>query len=59
MYRSVVLPRLKKTIIYYSIQVGRSVISDVGAVSLMKYGTMTKAIYAYEVIESNGEAALV
>ena len=42
MYRSVVLPRLKKPIIYSSLLVGLYVISDFGAVSLMKYGTLTK-----------------
>ena len=50
MYTNVVIPRLKKPIIYSSLLVGLYVISDFGAVSLMKYGTMTKAIYSYYVI---------
>ena len=46
-YTSVVIPRLKKPIIYSSLLVGLYVISDFGAVSLMRYSTVTKAIYAY------------
>ena len=46
-YTSVVIPRLKKPIIYSSLLVGLYVISDFGAVSLMKYSTITKAIYTY------------
>ena len=58
MYTSVVLPRLKKPIIYSSLLVGLYVISDFGAVSLMKYGTMTKAIYSYYVININGDPVI-
>ena len=54
MYSRVVLPRLKKPIIYSSLLVGLYVISDFGAVSLMKYGTLTKAIYSYYTINING-----
>ena len=46
-YTNVVIPRLKKPIIYSSLLVGLYVISDFGAVSLMRYSTVTKAIYAY------------
>lgn len=58
MYTTVVLPRLKKPIIYSSLLVGLYVISDFGAVSLMKYGTMTKAIYSYYVININGDPVI-
>jgi len=58
MYTKVVLPRLKKPIIYSSLLVGLYVISDFGAVSLMKYGTMTKAIYSYYVININGDPVI-
>ncbi len=58
MYTSVVFPRLKKPIIYSSLLVGLYVISDFGAVSLMKYGTMTKAIYSYYVININGDPVI-
>ena len=46
-YTNVVIPRLKKPIIYSGLLVGLYVISDFGAVSLMRYSTVTKAIYAY------------
>ena len=46
-YTSVVIPRLKKPIIYSGLLVGLYVISDFGAVSLMRYSTVTKAIYTY------------
>ena len=46
-YTSVVIPRLKKPIIYSGLLVGLYVISDFGAVSLMRYSTITKAIYTY------------
>src|SRR6056300_127052 len=55
MYTTVVLPRLKKPIIYSSLLVGLYVISDFGAVSLMKYGTLTKAIYSFYTININGD----
>ena len=58
MYTKVVIPRLKKPIIYSSLLVGLYVISDFGAVSLMKYGTMTKAIYSYYVININGDPVI-
>ena len=58
MYSSVVLPRLKKPIIYSSLLVGLYVISDFGAVSLMKYGTLTKAIYSYYTININGDPVI-
>jgi len=58
MYAKVVIPRLKKPIIYSSLLVGLYVISDFGAVSLMKYGTMTKAIYSYYVININGDPVI-
>ncbi len=58
MYTNVVIPRLKKPIIYSSLLVGLYVISDFGAVSLMKYGTMTKAIYSYYVININGDPVI-
>ena len=58
MYTSVVIPRLKKPMIYSSLLVGLYVISDFGAVSLMKYGTMTKAIYSYYVININGDPVI-
>ena len=48
----------KKPIIYSSLLVGLYVISDFGAVSLMKYGTMTKAIYSYYVININGDPVI-
>jgi len=57
-YTKVVIPRLKKPIIYSSLLVGLYVISDFGAVSLMKYGTMTKAIYSYYVININGDPVI-
>ena len=44
--------------IYSSLLVGLYVISDFGAVSLMKYGTMTKAIYSYYVININGDPVI-
>ena len=46
-YTNVVIPRLKKPIIYSGLLVGLYVISDFGAVSLMRYSTVTKVIYAY------------
>ena len=46
-YTSVVIPRLRKPIIYSGLLVGLYVISDFGAVSLMRYSTITKAIYTY------------
>ena len=46
MYTKVVIPRLRQPIIYSSLLVGLYVISDFGAVSLMKYSTITKAIYS-------------
>ena len=46
---------MKKPIIYSSLLVGLYVISDFGAVSLMKYGTLTKAIYSYYTININGD----
>ena len=58
MYSRVVLPRLKKPIIYSSLLVGLYVISDFGAVSLMKYGTLTKAIYSYYTININGDPVI-
>ena len=58
MYTKVVIARLKKPIIYSSLLVGLYVISDFGAVSLMKYGTMTKAIYSYYVININGDPVI-
>ena len=58
MYTNVVIPRLKKPIIYSSLLVGLYVISDFGAVSLMKYGTMTKAIYSYYTININGDPVI-
>ena len=58
MYTSVVIPRLRKPMIYSSLLVGLYVISDFGAVSLMKYGTMTKAIYSYYVININGDPVI-
>ena len=57
-YTNVVIPRLKKPIIYSGLLVGLYVISDFGAVSLMKYGTMTKAIYSYYVININGDPVI-
>ena len=58
MYSSIVLPRLKKPIIYSSLLVGLYVISDFGAVSLMKYGTLTKVIYSYYTININGDPVI-
>ena len=46
-YTNVVIPRLKKPIVYSGLLVGLYVISDFGAVSLMRYSTITKAIYTY------------
>ena len=46
-YTQVVIPRLKKPIIFSGLLVGLYVISDFGAVSLMRYSTLTKAIYSY------------
>ena len=46
-YTSVVIPRLRKPIIYSGLLVGLYVISDFGAVSLMRYSTITKVIYTY------------
>ena len=57
-YSSVVIPRLKKPIIYSSLLVGLYVISDFGAVSLMKYSTITKAIYSYYTININSDPVI-
>ena len=57
-YYSVVIPRLKKPIIYSSLLVGLYVISDFGAVSLMKYSTITKAIYSYYTININSDPVI-
>ena len=46
-YTQVVIPRLKKPIIFSGLLVGLYVISDFCAVSLMRYSTLTKAIYSY------------
>ena len=54
-YSRVILPRLKQPIIYSGLLVGLYVLSDFGAVSLMNYSTLTKAIYSYYTIDINGD----
>ena len=58
MYTKVVIPRLRQPIIYSSLLVGLYVISDFGAVSLMKYSTITKAIYSYYEFNINGDPVI-
>ena len=57
-YTSVVLPRLKKPIIFSGLLVGLYVISDFGAVSLMRYSTVTKAIYSYYTFKIDGDPVI-
>ncbi len=57
-YTNVVIPRLKKPIIYSGLLVGLYVISDFGAVSLMRYSTVTKAIYAYYELSILGDPVI-
>jgi len=57
-YTQVVIPRLKKPIIFSGLLVGLYVISDFGAVSLMRYSTLTKAIYSYYEFNINGEPVI-
>lgn len=57
-YTSVVFPRLKKPIIFSGLLVGLYVISDFGAVSLMKYSTVTKAIYSYYIFKIDGDPVI-
>ncbi|MDB4834405.1 iron ABC transporter permease, partial [Acidimicrobiia bacterium] len=57
-YTQVVIPRLKKPIIFSGLLVGLYVISDFGAVSLMRYSTLTKAIYSYYEFNINGDPVI-
>jgi len=57
-YTQVVIPRLKKSIIFSGLLVGLYVISDFGAVSLMRYSTLTKAIYSYYEFNINGDPVI-
>jgi len=57
-YTQVVVPRLKKPIIFSGLLVGLYVISDFGAVSLMRYSTLTKAIYSYYEFNINGDPVI-
>ena len=57
-YTEVVIPRLKKPIIFSGLLVGLYVISDFGAVSLMRYSTLTKAIYSYYEFNINGDPVI-
>ena len=57
-YTQVVIPRLKKPIIFSGLLVGLYVISDFGAVSLMRYPTLTKAIYSYYEFNINGDPVI-
>jgi len=57
-YTQVVIPRLKKPIIFSGLLVGLYVISDFGAVSLMIYSTLTKAIYSYYEFNINGDPVI-
>ncbi len=57
-YTQVVIPRLKKPIIFSSLLVGLYVISDFGAVSLMRYSTLTKAIYSYYELKIDGDPVI-
>ena len=57
-YTSIVLPRLKKPIIFSGLLVGLYVISDFGAVSLMRYSTVTKAIYSYYIFKIDGDPVI-
>ena len=47
LFTRVILPRLKQPITYSALLVGLYVLSDFGAVSIMKYSTLTKVIYTY------------
>ena len=59
-YTNVVIPRLKKPIIYSGLLVGLYVISDFGAVSLLRYKTFTWSIYnQYEASFDRSSAALL
>lgn len=57
-YTQVVIPRLKKPIIFSGLLVGLYVISDFGAVSLMRYSTVTKAIYSYYEFKIDGDPVI-
>jgi len=57
-YTQVVVPRLKKPIIFSGLLVGLYVISDFGAVSLMRYSTLTKAIYSYYELKIDGDPVI-
>lgn len=57
-YTQVVIPRLKKPIIFSGLLVGLYVISDFGAVSLMRFSTLTKAIYSYYEFNINGDPVI-
>tara|TARA_B100000902_G_scaffold40033_1_gene47573 strand:+ start:1742 stop:3142 length:1401 start_codon:yes stop_codon:yes gene_type:complete len=57
-YTQVVIPRLRKPIIFSGLLVGLYVISDFGAVSLMRYSTLTKAIYSYYEFNINGDPVI-
>ncbi len=58
LYFKIVFPRLKKQIIYSALLVGLYVISDFGAVSLMRFRTITKAIYTYYEFNINGDPVI-
>ena len=57
-YTQVVIPRLKKPIIFSGLLVGLYVISDFGAVSLMRFSTLSKAIYSYYEFNINGDPVI-
>ncbi len=57
-YTQVVVPRLKKPIIFSGLLVGLYVMSDFGAVSLMRYPTLTKAIYSYYELKIDGDPVI-
>ena len=56
LFTRVILPRLKQPITYSALLVGLYVLSDFGAVSIMKYSTLTKVIYTYYEIDITSDA---